>query len=125
MNLQFDQPELLLLGLLGVPLAVLGWRWLWAMDRLRRTTVLLLRSALLLALAVMLAGPRITREHNHLTVIGVLDNSSGAAPASMMLVASPRLDSFTIRRVSSNARSNVVSSPSVFSIIDVEASIRP
>ncbi len=75
MNLRFDQPELLGLGLLCVPLAVLGWRWLATMDRLRRTTVLLLRTAVILALVVMLAGPRTVREHHNLTVIGVLDLS--------------------------------------------------
>ena len=75
MNLRFDQPELLGLGLLCVPLAVLGWRSLTTMDRLRRTTVLLLRTAVILALVVMLAGPRTVREHHNLTVIGVLDLS--------------------------------------------------
>ena len=75
MNVRFDHPELLLLGLLCVPLAVLGWRWLSAMDLLRRGTVVLLRTVVLLALAVMLAGPRTVREHNDLTVIGVLDLS--------------------------------------------------
>ena len=75
MNLRFDQPELLLLGLLGLPLAALGWRWLANLDRFRRVTVLLLRTAVLVSLAVILAGPRTIREHDHLTVIGVLDLS--------------------------------------------------
>jgi uncharacterized protein YegL len=74
-NLRFDQPGLLLLGLLVVPMIGLGWRCLRTMDRLRRVTVLLLRSAVLLALVTMLAGPRTVREHHDLTVIGVLDLS--------------------------------------------------
>ncbi|MEE9129537.1 MAG: VWA domain-containing protein, partial [Phycisphaerales bacterium] len=75
MNLRFDQPELLLLSLLGIPLAVLGWRWLSGLDPMRRSVVTLLRVGLLTALAVMLAGPRTVQEHHDLTVIGLLDLS--------------------------------------------------
>jgi uncharacterized membrane protein/uncharacterized protein YegL len=74
-NLRFDQPGLLWLALLLVPLVVASWRALVTQDRLRRSVVLLLRSALLLALVVCLAGPRLEREHHHVTVIGVLDLS--------------------------------------------------
>ena len=45
------------------------------MDRLRRTVVVGLRTVVLLCLIVMLAGPRTVREHNDLTVIGVVDLS--------------------------------------------------
>jgi len=75
MSLQFDQPGILLLGLIVVPLAVLSWRWLTTMDRLRRTVVVALRTVVLLTLVVMLAGPRTVREHDNMTVIGVLDLS--------------------------------------------------
>lgn len=75
MRLYLDHPQLLLLGLLIPPLVVAGWLWLASMDRLRRATVLLARSALLLCLIVMLAGPRTVRRHDNLTVIGVLDVS--------------------------------------------------
>ena len=75
MNLQFDQPAILLVGLIVVPLVVLSWRWLAAMDRLRRTVVVALRTVVLLTLVVMLAGPRTVREHDNMTVIGVLDLS--------------------------------------------------
>ena len=75
MNLQFDQPAILLLGLVVVPLVVLSWRWLSAMDRLRRTVVIALRTVVLLTLIAMLAGPRTVREHDNMTVIGVLDLS--------------------------------------------------
>ena len=79
MNLRFDQPELLLLALLGIPLAVLGWRWLSGMDPIRRGVVTLLRVGLLVAMSVMLAGPRTIQEHDDLTVIGLLDVSGSIA----------------------------------------------
>ncbi len=75
MNVHFDQPGILLAGLLCVPLAVASWWWLAMMDPLRRSVVVMLRTGLLLCLVVMLAGPRTVREHNDLTVIGVLDLS--------------------------------------------------
>ena len=75
MSLQFDQPAILLLGLVVVPLVVLSWRWLAVMDRLRRTVILALRTVVILTLVVMLAGPRTVREHDNMTVIGVLDLS--------------------------------------------------
>ena len=58
MTLHFDQPGLLLLALLIVPLTWFGLRMLSTMDRLRRTVVLLLRSVLVAVLVIMLAGPR-------------------------------------------------------------------
>lgn len=79
MNLRFDQPEFLLLGLLGIPLAVLGWRWLSGLDPLRRGVVTSLRVGLFVALTVMLAGPRTIQEHDDLTVIGLLDVSGSIA----------------------------------------------
>lgn len=79
MNLRFDQPELLLLSLLGIPLAVLGWRWLSELDPMRRSVVTLLRVGLLTTLAVILAGPRTIQEHDDLTVIGLLDISGSIA----------------------------------------------
>ena len=45
------------------------------MDRLRRSVVVGLRTVVLLTLVVMLAGPRTVREHDNMTVIGVLDLS--------------------------------------------------
>ncbi len=75
MSLQFDQPALLLVACLIVPVVAAGWWALRAVDRLRRVTVLAARALLLGALAVALAGPRMVREHDQLTVIGVLDLS--------------------------------------------------
>ncbi|MHC5002734.1 MAG: VWA domain-containing protein, partial [Planctomycetota bacterium] len=73
--MQFDHPVLLLVSLLAVPLLLLGWRAMRGQDALRRTVALGLRAVLLVTLAVMLAGPRAMREHDRLTVIGVLDVS--------------------------------------------------
>ena len=44
-------------------------------DPTRRVIVLLMRSLVVLAIAVMLAGPQLRREHDDLTVIGLLDVS--------------------------------------------------
>lgn len=46
-----------------------------AMGAARRVTSIALRTALLLALAIALAGPNLVREHDQLTVIGVVDVS--------------------------------------------------
>ncbi len=75
MNLRFDHPAWLLLGLVAVPLVLVGLRSLRPMDGLRRTVVLSLRLLLLGAMAVALAGPHTVREHHRLTVIGLLDVS--------------------------------------------------
>jgi Ca-activated chloride channel family protein len=72
---RFDQPWFLLLGLLALPVIVLGWRALSATDPLRRAVILALRSILIIGLAVVLSGPHVVRQHDHLTVIGVLDIS--------------------------------------------------
>jgi Mg-chelatase subunit ChlD len=74
-NLRFEQTALLWLALLALPLVVVGWRVLSAMDGLRRAVVLGLRTLLLLVLLVMLAGPHTLRRHDQLTVMGVLDVS--------------------------------------------------
>lgn len=75
LNLRFDQPHLLWLGLLAIPLLIIGWRALALTDRLRRAAILGLRALLFLALVLILAGPHMQREHDHLTVIGLLDIS--------------------------------------------------
>ncbi len=75
MNVSFDQPTFLWLALVAIPIIVLGYRWLDATDALRRTVVTTLRAGLVIAVAVMLAGPRRVTEHDHLTVIGILDVS--------------------------------------------------
>lgn len=79
MNLRFDQPEFLLLAAVGIPVAILGWRWLSALDTLRKTVVTTLRILLIAALSIMLAGPHTIREHDDITVIGLLDISGSVA----------------------------------------------
>jgi Ca-activated chloride channel homolog len=74
-DLRFDHPEFLLLGLVLVPLLWFGWHALQTTDRLRRWTSLGLRTVLMLALTIVLAGPHKSKTHDHITVIGVLDIS--------------------------------------------------
>jgi len=74
-NFRFDQPAFLFMGLLAIPLLLLGWRALSMTDPLRRWIALALRAILLLALAIILAGPHLRREQHQLTVIGLLDIS--------------------------------------------------
>ena len=90
MNLHFDQPAFLWLALPCVAFALASWWWLDTMDRLRRAVVVGLRLMLLVCLLVMLAGPRTVREHNNLTVIGVLD-LSGSVKRFAQLPAPPEL----------------------------------
>ncbi len=73
--IQFEKPLMLLLALVAVPLVLLGWFLLRTMDPLRRTVSLAMRAGLLLLVALMLAEPHAVREHDHLTVIGLLDVS--------------------------------------------------
>ena len=94
LNLRFDQPAFLLLGLLVIPLLVIGWRAMSMSDHLRRGTALGLRAALLLIMTFLLAGPHMLREHDHMTVIGLLDISGsvqrfGNLPAISELAANP------------------------------------
>lgn len=75
MTFRFEQPELLWLSLLAVPLVLAGWRMLRGMDPVRKWTTLSLRTALLALLVFMLAGPSRVQEHNQVTVIGLVDIS--------------------------------------------------
>ncbi|NNM25908.1 MAG: hypothetical protein HKO59_07965, partial [Phycisphaerales bacterium] len=75
MNVHLDQPGFLALALLAVPLAILGWRRMAGASVGRRVLAITLRSTLVLACVVMLARPNVRREHDHLTVIGLLDVS--------------------------------------------------
>lgn len=99
MPIRFDHPELLLLGLLALPLAWVGWQALRAADGLRKATILLLRTAVVLLLAVLLASPRIEREHDDLTVIGVLDISGSVRRFASMPDAPEQAGRGTISRL--------------------------
>lgn len=76
MKIYFDHPPLLLIALLAIPLIIIGWRAMAGMDGLRKILSLFMRTALLSALAIMLASPHIAREHHRLTVVGLLDIST-------------------------------------------------
>lgn len=82
--LRFEEPIFFWLALVVPPLIVLSWRALWAMDRLRRSVVILLRAIVLLAIVLMLAQPRTVREHDHLTVVGLLDVSGSVRQFAQM-----------------------------------------
>lgn len=75
MSLEFDQPLLLLLAVVGLPLAFIGWRAVRTQDPLRAWTIVALRLLAIAMFALILAEPRLRREHDHLTVIGLLDVS--------------------------------------------------
>ncbi|MCX5659310.1 MAG: VWA domain-containing protein [Planctomycetota bacterium] len=75
MNIRFDQPELLWLLLLALPMAWLGHRSLAAVDPGRRWTALGLRVAVLVVLTLMLAGLAAVRWMDDLTVVAVIDRS--------------------------------------------------
>ncbi len=71
----FDQPQWLWLMLLGPALVILSWRPLAALERVRRTLVVFLRVAVVLAVALTLAGVQRVRRNNDLTVIFLMDRS--------------------------------------------------
>jgi uncharacterized membrane protein len=87
--MRFDHPALLLLGLLLVPQVAAGWTGLRGLDPLRRVIVLGLRGALFALLVLMLAGPRTVREHDRLTVIGLLDVSDSVRRLAEMPADAP------------------------------------
>jgi Mg-chelatase subunit ChlD len=74
-SIRFDQPALLLLALAIMPLLWVGWRATTGTDALRRVTILGARALLLAVAAVVLARPYTVRDHDQLTVIGLLDVS--------------------------------------------------
>ncbi|MEM0914573.1 MAG: VWA domain-containing protein, partial [Planctomycetota bacterium] len=72
---RFDQPDLLWLLLLALPIAGLGWYWLNALEPARRYVAIGLRLAVLVVVVFMLAGVQAVRTHENLTVIAVVDES--------------------------------------------------
>ncbi len=76
MSLRLDQPELLWLLLLVLPLGWLGTRRLTTVEPVRRWIAIGLRGGVLLLLLLILAGLRAERRHTDLTVIAVVDRSS-------------------------------------------------
>lgn len=75
MSLHFDQPEALWLAALAIPILIIGWLSLRRDDTTRALTIMAARLIVLLLFTILLAHPRIVREHDHVTVIGLLDMS--------------------------------------------------
>ncbi|MFN0011216.1 MAG: FixH family protein [Phycisphaerales bacterium] len=75
MSLRFDQPELLWILVLIVPIAWSGLAWLRGMSGLRRWTSVIVRTALIVLIVAMLAGATAHRTTNRLAVVAVLDVS--------------------------------------------------
>ncbi|MCB9838598.1 MAG: VWA domain-containing protein [Phycisphaeraceae bacterium] len=71
----FLDPIWLLLAIVALPLAIIGFRWLHAMSRLRRWSAVLLRTALVVLLTMMLATAVTRRETDRLAVVAVVDVS--------------------------------------------------
>lgn len=75
MSIEFDQPLFLLAAVLGLPVAFMGWRALRGQDSWRKRAILALRLLAIVIFSVILAEPRLRKEHDQLTVIGLLDVS--------------------------------------------------
>ncbi|MEM1211958.1 MAG: VWA domain-containing protein [Planctomycetota bacterium] len=76
MSPTFEQPELLWLLLLAIPIALLGHFTLKALDPVRRYAAIGLRLAVLLLLVLVLAGLRAEQRNTDLTVIALVDQSA-------------------------------------------------
>lgn len=75
MNVSFENPRLLLLIALAIPLVVVGLRWFVSMSAVRRWSAVLARVGLIALIAAMLAGMNSIRRTDQLAVVGVLDIS--------------------------------------------------
>lgn len=74
-KLDFDQPMLLLLALIALPIFVLGEWSLQQLGPARRWTSVFLRIFVLLVITAMLAGFRTVQTHDELTVVSLIDTS--------------------------------------------------
>ncbi|MFN0133557.1 MAG: VWA domain-containing protein [Phycisphaerales bacterium] len=86
--MRFDQPLWLWLLALIPPLALIGWRWFASMAPARRLSAIALRAALILLLALMLAGLSSVQTSRRFTLIAVVDASQsvrlfGRAPPTI------------------------------------------
>lgn len=76
MNWSVDDPRWLLLALIGLACAALGWRWLRAVPPMRRAPAVAARVLLALACALALAGLHADRRTDRVAVVGVVDLSA-------------------------------------------------
>lgn len=75
MTFRLEHPEWLWLAALLPVMWLAGWRWMRAMSGLRRITALAARTALMLLLALALAGVTSVRTTDRLAVVAVVDVS--------------------------------------------------
>jgi len=75
MGLMVDQPAWLLLGVVGIGLALLGWRWMKLIPPMRRLIAISLRVCLFFALGLALAGVYRVERVDRIAVIAVVDVS--------------------------------------------------
>ena len=78
---QFEQPWWLLAALPAAAAVWLGLRSMGALGRLRRGAAIALRAAVMLLPAALLARPAVTRTHDRLTVLIVVDRSRSVPEA--------------------------------------------
>ena len=71
----FEQPWWLLTALTVVPAVYLAWRSLQALGVVRRVLAVAFRVAVLLVLAGVLGRPNVTKTHDALTLLAVIDRS--------------------------------------------------
>ncbi len=75
MSIALDQPWWMLLSLVGVVSAIIGWRWMSGIPRFRRICAMSLRVLLFVLLALILSGAYQVEEADDLAVIAVIDTS--------------------------------------------------
>lgn len=92
MGVRFEQPEWLWLALLAAPSSWVALRWFVTMSRVRRWTAAIARAALLVLIALSLAGTSTVRRTDRLAVVAVVDVSGSVrrfAPAATPAEGTP------------------------------------
>lgn len=75
MPITFEQPLWLLVALVALPMAWVGWAWLASMTGARRWSAIVLRTVLIGLIACMLAGASSVRLSDRVAVVAVVDAS--------------------------------------------------
>ncbi|VAX42030.1 hypothetical protein MNBD_PLANCTO03-1609 [hydrothermal vent metagenome] len=75
MPIRFEHPEWLAVAALALPMGWMAVRWFLTMSRVRRWSAALLRAALLVSIASLLAGAVSVRQTDRLAVVAVVDVS--------------------------------------------------
>ncbi|MGB2821222.1 MAG: VWA domain-containing protein, partial [Phycisphaerae bacterium] len=76
----FEQPWWLVVALIVLPIVYLAWRSLQTLGVVRRVMAVALRVAVVLLLAAVLGRPTVTRTHDRLTLLAVIDRSRSIPP---------------------------------------------